>query len=436
MSICSDCAKSIHLKRRIENEGGDEHCSVCENQKPFVIDIDQLSAIMATAIQQNFATGALRFVPADDDRDYMEPYGDSLETVVSEILQQDVDFFDELLEAIVEKDDFRPQDGEDCFFEAGALYIPIDRSESVDYFTTYWDALVGELKHRRRFFSESVGNFFKGLFKDVENVKTWGTDVSSILSVVQEMPKGMRVFRSRIIEADDAKVVSDHPFREVGPPPRIKARAGRMSPEGVVALYCAMDEKTAIAELRPAIGGMAAVVALAFTRPLQLLDFERLERSLDDGWGAFLDTDFDTAWRTRNFLRKLHNLISQPVVPGHEDDYLITQTMAEYLAHVHEPQFDGIMFKSVQRAGGMNVVLFSDRGWDVDDSADTFPIEYVPDSLAFYRTRSVDYEHAPFFAVTSSNGSVSLYSETEMHDAEDAWREEKAWAKSNGAGLT
>lgn len=47
------------------------------------------------------------------------------------------------------------------------------------------------------------------------------------------------------------------------------------------------------------------------------------------------------------FLRKLHNLISQPVVPGHEADYLITQTMAEYLAHVHQPHFDGIMFKSV-----------------------------------------------------------------------------------------
>lgn len=36
----------------------------------------------------------------------------------------------------------------------------------------------------------------------------------------------------------------------------------------------------------------------------------------------------------------------------------------------------------------MNVVLFSDRCWDLDDAKDTFPIEHVPDSLKFYQTRS------------------------------------------------
>jgi hypothetical protein len=426
MTICSDCAKNAHLRRRIEKTGWAEDCSICGNEKPFVFDIDELASVLAKVIKQNFGTGAHRFVLSDDDRDYKEPYGDPLETVVSEVLEQDVDFFDELLEAIVKNDDFRPQDGEECFFESGALYVPVNRSESVDYFAAQWSAIVGELKHKRRFFSESVGNFFQGLFKDVEDVKTWGTDVASVLSVVQDMPKGTTVFRSRFIDLEDAKKVFDHPFREVGPPPRSKARAGRMSPEGVVALYCAMDERTAIAELRPAIGGMAAVVALAFTRTVRLLDFERLERSLDEGWGAFLDTDFDTAWRTRNFLRKLHSLISQPVVPGHEADYLITQTMAEYLAHVHQPQFDGIIFKSVQRAGGMNVVLFSDRGWDLNDAEDTFPIEYAPGSLNFYQTRSVDYKHDPFFAVTSGKGEVSLYSESEMQDARDAWREQRA----------
>ena len=51
-------------------------------------------------------------------------------------------------------------------------------------------------------------------------------------------------------------------------------------------------------------------------------------------------------------------VLRRPVVPGHEDEYLITQTLTEYLAHVHLPAFDGVIFQSVQRRGGANMVLF------------------------------------------------------------------------------
>jgi hypothetical protein len=343
--------------------------------------------------------------------------------VVAEILDQEVDFFDQLIDAIGEKDGFRSREGEVCLFPPEAFYIPITRHDSVDYFTEHWKYIIRELKHKRRFFSESVQGFFEGLFDDVESVKTWGTDVFASLSVVQNLAYGMHVYRARVVESEDEQEVFERPYKEVGPTPRSKARSGRMSPEGVVALYCAMDEKTAIAELRPAIGGMAAVIKLAFTRDLRFLDFERLERSLDDGWGALLNPNYDRARSTRDFLRKLHHLISQPVVPGHEADYLITQTMAEYLAHVHQPQFDGIMFKSVQRAGGVNVVLFADRGLS-DDAKDTFPVEYVTDSLTFHKTQHVDYKHDPYVPVTSSKGGVSLLSEQEIQDATVSWNDE------------
>jgi hypothetical protein len=46
----------------------------------------------------------------------------------------------------------------------------------------------------------------------------------------------------------------------------------------------------------------------------------------------------------RSFLQRLHVEISNPVIPGRESDYVITQTMAEYLAHVHNNPFDGIVF--------------------------------------------------------------------------------------------
>jgi hypothetical protein len=104
------------------------------------------------------------------------------------------------------------------------------------------------------------------------------------------------------------------------------------------------------------------------------------------------------------------------VVPGHEDEYLITQTLTEYLAHVHLPAFDGVIFQSVQRQGGANLVLFgrdafeSVIGSTEDDSGAlplfapalpggepkqvlSFPVEYVTGSAKLSVTRSIEYSH-------------------------------------------
>ena len=67
-------------------------------------------------------------------------------------------------------------------------------------------------------------------------------------------------------------------------------------------------------------------------------------------------------------------------------DYLITQTMVEYLAHVHKQPFDGVLFKSVQRSGGANIVIFP----QADGS---FPVAYVEESFKLFSTTSIQYSH-------------------------------------------
>jgi len=409
MGLCSDCTRNVHLRARIEAEGLRAQCKECQQLKQNVFEISRLAEIISDAIQRNFEVNPQEYFFHDDDQDYTQPYGDSLEVVVSEMLEQDVSFFDELLKEIIDTDDYWPPDGEVGFFGVGDLYAPVELRGTRDHFTLHWRNLMSELKHKRRFFSESVRALFELLFKDVDKAQTWKEDAQTIQNVVESVAQGMRVYRGRIIEQSDLQNVLNDPFKEVGPTPRHKARPGRMSPEGVVALYCAMDEATAIAELRPAIGNTIAVVSLSFTRSLRLLNFERLEQVLEEGWGVFLAEDSASIRSARGFLRKLHDLISQPVVPGHEADYLITQTMAEYLAHVHEPQFDGIIFKSVQHAGGMNIVVFPEKDL-LDDLADTFPVGYVPESLKFHQAERVVYHHSYMKPVPSKDG-VKLISE-------------------------
>ncbi|HEY1528040.1 MAG TPA: RES family NAD+ phosphorylase [Candidatus Angelobacter sp.] len=170
-----------------------------------------------------------------------------------------------------------------------------------------------------------------------------------------------------------------------------------MNVEGVVVFYGALDEQTCLAETRPAIGNDIAVVKMRTTRPLRLLDFGRLEQSYK--LLSYFQADFTEEVERGAFLRRLQNLISQPVVPGREMDYLITQTMAEYLGHVHDPKFDGVVHKSVQRFGGKNIVLFQN-----EDGG--FPLKYVDKSFGLFSNSSVEYKHRKRYVGEFEDGKV------------------------------
>jgi hypothetical protein len=174
------------------------------------------------------------------------------------------------------------------------------------------------------------------------------------------------------------------PFKNVGPPPAQMARAGRMNAEGVPVFYGSLDTDTCLAEIRPALGTDTAVIKLRTTKSLRLLDFGRLEKSFKSL--SYFQSDFTEQCEKGALLRRLQRLISQPIVQGREAEYIITQTMTEYLAHVYRPDFDAILFQSVQRSKGTNIVIFP-------DAEGSFPTAYVEDSIVFYTTRSIEYTH-------------------------------------------
>jgi hypothetical protein len=105
---------------------------------------------------------------------------------------------------------------------------------------------------------------------------------------------------------------------------------------------------------------------------------------------------------------------------------LITQTMAEYLAHVHgekpdgslfraEP-FNGLLYKSVQRTGGTNIVLFPKPTVETDNA---FPLAYVSESIKFFRTRTIVYEHDEIRLGLMDDGEIVQHS-----DGDEIWEDE------------
>lgn len=95
----------------------------------------------------------------------------------------------------------------------------------------------------------------------------------------------------------------------------------------------------------------------------------------------------------RQFLSLLHTLIAQPITPGRESDYLITQTMVEFLSHVVKPAFDGIMFQSAQQRDGTNVVLFPNAMVNDDGEPQDLPLALTDGRVRLYNIQSIVYSH-------------------------------------------
>jgi RES domain len=93
--------------------------------------------------------------------------------------------------------------------------------------------------------------------------------------------------------------------------------------------------------------------------------------------------------------------------------------MAEYLAHVHQESFDGVLFKSVQRAEGINVVLFNDRHDRRTSGQSRFALDYVDGSFKLFSTTGIQYKHTERDLV-KHKGKVTLLHEDFLDD-DDEW---------------
>lgn len=386
-SICWKCFDDKYLKEIVKKEGEQLECSVCGKERN-AFTTERLGELMEPIMREHLRQGEQMWtVSADVD----EQQGDSLSFWVQEILGQHFGFEDEIVEGVMAAERVDTRDGGVAFFDDSCNYVetPVSLSE----YHSEWNFVADELKHKRRFFSSSAKALFDKLFDGVEEMKVWKSG-GKAQCVVRELPRGSDLFRARICDSDELlKQILMDPLKHVGPPPAANARAGRMNADGVAVFYGATDRDTSLAEMRPPLGGDSVVITLRTTKTLRLLDFTRLEKAWIGEPLSYFQPDFTEEAQKHRFRRRLHHLISQPVVPGRESDYLITQTMAEYLAHVHDEPFDGVLFASVQRARGINVVIFPNRFSAPDSDENTFPLTFVGGSLRLFSTETVKYKH-------------------------------------------
>lgn len=124
-------------------------------------------------------------------------------------------------------------------------------------------------------------------------------------------------------------------------PPSGTAGAGRCNPEGVSNLYAALEEHTAVAEIRPFIKAAISVAVLEPVRDLRLVNFDFEPSAVVNG----RDFLFDDIRRDFSRINKTQN-----------GDYFITQFIASLIEHLG---YDGLCFRSSLVKDGTNYVIFN-----------------------------------------------------------------------------
>jgi len=114
----------------------------------------------------------------------------------------------------------------------------------------------------------------------------------------------------------------------------------------------------------------------ALNRPLRVFDFVSLEKIYSQGTASYYSDNYLDDTHRKSFLRKLHSTISFPVLPDHENEYVVTQVIAEFLASRDPFRLDGVMFHSAQRRGkdARNIVIFTEALSAIDFHSETVQV--------------------------------------------------------------
>jgi hypothetical protein len=140
--------------------------------------------------------------------------------------------------------------------------------------------------------------------------------------------------------------------RDMGPPPPDKASAGRANIQGQAVLYVADDEKTAVSEIRPALGFYVSLAQITLLRDCRILDLTKELLSLN----PFVRESIGWHVEIRGLLRRLGEEMSRPLERNEDRSlYVPCQHFADY---IRENGYDGIRYPSALHPGGSSIVFF------------------------------------------------------------------------------
>lgn len=215
--------------------------------------------------------------------------------------------------------------------------------ECYDAFIEFKD----EVEHKNRFI--------------IQNSKFLSLLLEMISFCTFEIVPDTKFYRARIFDGDKVYKTS-FTKKEMEAPPAEKATAGRVNPNGIAYLYLASDIKTAISEVRPwksvnvNISCFKVVKSINVFFPIKYL----LENKDNVNCNKYI--------KCLGFL--LNDVFSTPINPYKENEYLISQYIAEF---VKSKGLDGLYYIS-SLGRGVNLALFDKSSVEQEDEIEMYKV--------------------------------------------------------------
>lgn len=402
--ICSACVTPEPLKKLIQRNGLLLHCQYCDKagisvEKNFLFDHVLELVDKNIASEEDLSPFELGLI-YECGSDHISVQ--SIDIVLAEWFNLGHEpYFDDLM-AYVPQDYLKNEQGFDRHFFSD------DGDLERNFYEDRWEKFIADIRHTHRFFNSNAKSFLDSVFNllsvDSGELKP---------EMVRTIPKGHELYRARTVaDYKAAKKVEDDPARELGPTPKDKASSQRMTPNGISALYCALERETCLSEIRAITGDNVVSGAMTPTSLLKLLDLTKLEL-VEPAELTVFDDGFLDALHLKSFLKSLVKKMSKPKGRNDELSYLSTQVVFEYLRLRFNTQVDGLVFPSVQTGEvGTNVVLFPESsvisedhhfhpdemekvfGPDTEIAPDQFregeKLAFVAGSLRFHRVMAIE----------------------------------------------
>lgn len=278
-----------------------------------------------------------------------------------------------------------------------------------------WKEFVEDVHYKHRYFNAGASKFLDSVFSVLV---TDGNQLKP--EVVRTISHGELLYRARHAQNQkQAEEIIGDPAGQFGPTPKHLASNQRMTPNGISALYCALERETCLSEIRSITGDHVISTALTPIGELKLLDLTVLDR-MEPPALTLLDEGLRESLHRKVFLGSLVKKISRPKARNDELSYLSTQVVFEYLRLRFGKYVDGLVFPSVQTGeAGTNVVFFPEASrlsyvppTDPDHADATAPMAVPPenrfgppakltvvaDSIRFHKvtaieTKAKEYSH-------------------------------------------
>ena len=346
--VCHDCIGDSFLADEVKEKGHRGLCGYCGKRRKALM-LEKLAERIHEVLQEHFRLSRNE-IP-------WRQSGYPVVDLIANMAGLDEEIADDVRALLSEPHEYEAMtDGAENPYDSDAHYEELHPDELS--FLDTWEAFRNEIRSRARFFSTYAENALRRLFGDLNTLKT--IDDQPIIRKITPEDEERFLWRARTAQSTkELKAILAAPAREIGPPTSRLAKGGRMNAPGIPVFYGALDEDTCVAEARAPVGSHVVVAKFEVLRPLRLLDFDSLTKIYVKG--SHFDPGYSVRLGHASFLERLVREISRPIMPGDEAfEYLVTQVVAEYLAHKVQPRLDGIIFRSSQTDGtGRNVVLFN-----------------------------------------------------------------------------